>query len=125
MIAVLASISVILAAQVPTTDSSPAFAVATIKPGRPGAQLSFLTRGRRFSATAVSLSDLAAFAYGMHLKQITGGPDWIESDKFDVLAESDSESPPNSKQLKPMVQKLIADRFRLSFHRDTKELAVY
>jgi uncharacterized protein (TIGR03435 family) len=131
MIAVVAFISIILAvvgalsAQLSPPDSSPTFAVATIKPSPPGAQLSILTRGRRFSTTAASLGDLVAFAYGIHPKQITGGPDWVESDKFDVLAESESESPPNPKQLKPMVQKLIADRFRLSFHRGTKELAVY
>ena len=131
MIAVVAFISIILAvvgalsAQLSPPDSSPTFAVATIKPSPPGAQLSILTRGRRFSTTAASLSDLIAFAYGIHPKQITGGPDWVESDKFDVLAESDSESPPNPKLLKPMVQKLLADRLRLSFHRGTKELAVY
>jgi uncharacterized protein (TIGR03435 family) len=66
-----------------------------------------------------------AFAYGLHPKQITGGPAWVESDKYDVLAEPDSEGQPDSKQLKPMVQKLIADRFQLSFHRDVKELPVY
>jgi uncharacterized protein (TIGR03435 family) len=61
----------------------------------------------------------------MHEKQVVGGPDWILSAKFDISAKPDTPGQPNDKQLKLMVQKLLADRFQLKFHRDKKELSAY
>jgi bla regulator protein blaR1 len=107
-------------------DASPVFEVATIKPSAPEAQgKGFLVRGRQLSTMNTSLSDLIAFAYGVHARQITGGPAWLETEKYDLTAKPDGEGQPNEKQWKTMVQKLLADRFKLSFHRDKKELSVY
>ena len=108
------------------TDAKPEFEVATIKPAtpdRPGK--AFMVRGRQFSTLNTTLNDLITFAYGIHAKQITGGPGWIETEKFDVSAQPNGEGQPNDKQWKGMVQKLLTDRFQLAFHRDKKELAVY
>ena len=107
-------------------DANPAFEVATIKPSRPDAVgKGFRVQGRRFSTVNTSVSDMIAFAYELHARQITGGPAWMESDKFDISGEPDSDGMPNDKQLKGMMQKLLADRFQLKFHRDKKELSVY
>ncbi len=107
-------------------DANPAFEVATIKPSKPETQgRGFMVRGRQFSTLNTSLSDLITFAYGLHPRQITGGPAWMESDKYDLAAKPDGEGQPNDKQWKMMVQKLLADRFKLSFHRDKKELSAY
>ena len=107
-------------------DASPVFEVATIKPSKPEGQgKGFLVRGRQFSTLHTSLSDLITFAYGVHARQITGGPAWIETEKYDLAAKPDGEGQPNDKQWKMMLQKLLADRFQLAFHRDKKELAVY
>jgi uncharacterized protein (TIGR03435 family) len=104
----------------------PAFEVATIKPARPDEQgKGFGIRGRRFSTINTSLNDLIAFSYGLHARQITGGPAWAESDRFDIVAEPDGEGQPSEKQWKTMVQKLLADRFQLVFHHDKKDLSVY
>jgi uncharacterized protein (TIGR03435 family) len=65
------------------------------------------------------------FAYGLHARQISGGPGWFESDKYDLAAEPDGEDAPSQKQWKAMLQKLLADRFRLVFHPEKKELPVY
>ncbi len=108
-------------------DANPSFEVATIKPSKPEERLSILVSrgGRQFTTTATSLSNLITFAYGVHPKQVTGGPAWLESDKYDLLARPDVDGTPNDKQVKTMLQKLLADRFKLSFHRDKKELSVY
>jgi hypothetical protein len=107
-------------------DASPMFEVATIKPSRPDEQgKAFRVNGRHFSTINTSLSDLITFAYGLHARQITGGPAWLETEKYDLAAQPDGEGQPNDKQWKMMVQKLLADRFKLTFHRDKKELSVY
>jgi uncharacterized protein (TIGR03435 family) len=107
-------------------DANPVFEVATIKPSKPDTQgRGFQIRNRRFVTINTSLSNLIEFAYGIHPRQITGAPAWMETDKYDLEAQPDGEGQPNDKQWKIMVQKLLADRFKLTFHRDTKELSVY
>ncbi|MGB7760513.1 MAG: TIGR03435 family protein [Bryobacteraceae bacterium] len=107
-------------------DANPVFEVATIKPSNPetGGRM-FSVRGRQFSTINTSVSALITFAYGLHTRQITGGPAWLESEKYDLAAKPDGEGQPNDKQWKTMVQKLLADRFKLVFHRDKKELSVF
>jgi uncharacterized protein (TIGR03435 family) len=107
-------------------DAVVEFEVATIKPAtpdRPGK--GFMVRGRQFSTLNTSLADLITFAYGIHTKQISGAPAWVDTDKFDLAAQPNGEGQPNDKQWKAMIQKLLADRFKLAFHRDKKELSVY
>ena len=107
-------------------DANPVFEVATIKPSRPDTPgIGIRVNGRQFSTLNTTLSDLIKFAYGIHAKQIVGGPLWLESEKYDLLATPEGEGQPNDKQLRTMLQKLIADRFQLTFHRDKKELSVY
>ena len=85
----------------------------------------FQLRGRQFFTINTSVSDIITFAYGLHARQITGGPAWMESEKYDVTAKPAGEGQPNDKQWKIMFQKLLADRFQLTFHREKKELSVY
>jgi uncharacterized protein (TIGR03435 family) len=112
--------------KVMAANADPAFEVSTIKPSRPEGRFSLLVnRSGMLNTTATSLSDLIKFAYGVHPRQITGGPDWIETEKYDVTAKPDTEGIPNVEQLRVMMQKLLADRFQLSFHRAQRELSVY
>jgi uncharacterized protein (TIGR03435 family) len=107
-------------------NANAVFEVATIKPSKPDQPgRAFRVNGREFSTINTSVSDLITFAYGLHARQITGAPAWLESDKYDLLAKPDGEGQPNDKQWKTMLQKLLADRFKLTFHRDKKELSVY
>jgi uncharacterized protein (TIGR03435 family) len=107
-------------------DAKPVFDVATIKPTKPGTQgKGLMVRGTEFVTINTSLNDLIAFAYGVHVRQITGGPSWLESDFYDITAKPDIEGTPNRKQLEGMVQKLLADRFKLAFHHDKKELTAF
>jgi uncharacterized protein (TIGR03435 family) len=70
----------------------------------------------------VTLLDCLMFAYGVPEQQVTG-PDWIMTERYDIAA---SVSEPASRdELKNMLQPLLADRFKLALHRDTKDLPVY
>jgi uncharacterized protein (TIGR03435 family) len=107
-------------------DANPGFEVATIKPARPDGRFSLLVnRSGMLNTTSTTVSDLIKFAYDLHPRQITKGPAWLESEKFDITAKPDTAGVPNGKQLKMMVQKLLKERFQLSFHNEKKELSVY
>ena len=108
------------------SPSLPAFEAATIKPGTPERGFGVQVRGRRLTTVNTSVSEIMAFAWSLHPRQITGGPAWMESEKYDLLAETgpaigDAPKP----DIRAMVQELLADRFGLRYHRDTKELSVY
>jgi uncharacterized protein (TIGR03435 family) len=107
-------------------DANPAFEVATIKPSKPDEPgRSFLVRGARFTTVNTTTADLINFAYDVQAKQVVNAAAWVESDKFDIDAQPDAPGTPNDKQLKTMVQKLLADRFQLKFHEDKKEMSAY
>jgi uncharacterized protein (TIGR03435 family) len=107
-------------------DAKPGFEVATIKPARPEGRFSLLVnRSGMLNTTSTSVADLIKFAYDLHPRQITKGPAWLESEKFDITAKPDTGGMPNPAQLKMMVQKLLKERFQLSFHNEKKELSVY
>ena len=107
-------------------DANPVFEVATIKPSNPDAPgKAFRVRGREFSTLNTTVNDILTFAYGVHVRQIVGGPAWMETEKYDITAKPDGEGQPNDKQWKAMVQKLLADRFKFTFHNEKKELSAY
>jgi uncharacterized protein (TIGR03435 family) len=110
-------------------DAQPTFEVATIKPSNPDTPGRALNVGRgggnSFSTLNMPLSELIRFAYGIHTKQVTGGPSWIEEEKYDILAKPDTPGMPNAPQVRSMVQKLLAERFGFQFHREKKELSTY
>jgi uncharacterized protein (TIGR03435 family) len=72
-----------------------------------------------------TLSQLIQFAYRLQKKQVEAGPDWLDTDRYDIDGVADVAGDPNDKQMRAMVRKLLADRFLLTFHREQKELSVY
>ena len=104
----------------------PKFDVVTIKPSdpnRPGKGFGF--QGRHAMTIKTTMNDLVTFAYSLHPKQIINAPDWFATEKFDLDGVPDQDGRPSPKQLRQLVQFALADRFKLTFHRDQKELAVY
>jgi uncharacterized protein (TIGR03435 family) len=99
--------------------------VATIRPSVPGESLRIQIAGRRFTTTGTSLEDVMKYAYGVHAQEITQGPAWLATEKFDILADPGTEMRPTSDEMKAMVRELLADRFHLLLHRESKELPVY
>lgn len=107
-------------------DARPVFEVASIKPSNPDAQGKLFTvRGRQVMTINTTVNDLITFAYGVHVRQVASGPAWLETDKYDVTGQPDAEGVPNQAQLRHLIEQLLVDRFKLTFHRDKKELSVY
>jgi uncharacterized protein (TIGR03435 family) len=108
-------------------NATPEFEVATIKPSnpdQPGWGINVNASGM-FTTRNTTLSDLVKFAYDMHPKQVVGAPRWFDSDKFDLTAKPDKPGVPTVKQMKAMLQKLLADRFSLTFNKEKRELSAY
>ncbi len=119
------------------------FEVASIKPSsgdehRVGIQM---LPGGGLRVSGANLKFLLTFAYDVREFQITGGPGWINSDRYDILAKvasTGSDSPPADpekmtdammktarEQMQQRLQALFADRFQLTIHRETKEQQIY
>ena len=121
------------------SEAHPAFAVASIKQNT--SNWSDRTQhpmgagyrpGGRLTATNASLMLLIQFAYAVHdsphwlplpASQVVGGPAWINSLRYDIQAEPGAGADP--KQIWLMWQTLLADRFKLGLHRETRELPIY
>ncbi len=104
----------------------PGYEVATIKPpdpSHPGG--GFTLQGRHMVARNFTVDGLIRLAYNLHPKQVTGGPAWLTTDHFDLDVLPDHEGLPSLDQARGIVRKLLADRFALKFHYDTKDLSVY
>jgi uncharacterized protein (TIGR03435 family) len=71
----------------------------------------------------LTLKDLILEAYELRPHQVTGGPNWLDTNEYDIEARSDG--PATREQFARMLQTLITERFRLSFHRDTRQMSVY
>jgi uncharacterized protein (TIGR03435 family) len=106
-------------------DVDPRFEVATIKPSDPNQRRLYSISGTEVTAVGATANDLIVFAYGVHARQISGAPAWVESDKFDIRGKPEGGGRPNPIQFKTMLQKLLADRFQLAFHFDKKALSAY
>jgi uncharacterized protein (TIGR03435 family) len=109
----------------PRPDS---FEVATIKPvpiDAKAARYIIMQGTHRFVEKDYTLKLLIAAAYNLNLRAIAGGPDWIESDHYDILAVTPGELRPTHDQQMSMLRTLLADRFQLTFHREQKEFSIY
>jgi uncharacterized protein (TIGR03435 family) len=87
-----------------------------------------------FVATNATLSGLIQRAYGILNFQLVGGPDWINSERYVIDARTDAETTDALQKLtleqrglahQQMLQSLLADRVKLTTHRETRELPVY
>jgi len=123
--------SVLLCAAVISAQTSPAFEAASVKPnksGERGSRLGMSPNGR-MTATNASLKQLITNAYNLRDFQVTGGPDWLDVDRFDIAATAGHPILPTSggppQELFQMVKALLADRFKLVAHAETKDLPVY
>jgi uncharacterized protein (TIGR03435 family) len=107
-------------------DADPSLEVATIKLSSPDARgTSMHTEGRRFDIRNQTIHNLLAFTYGVNPKQLVGEPGWLVTDRYDIDGVIDTEGQPSLRQLQSMTKKLLADRFQLKMHSESRELSVY
>jgi uncharacterized protein (TIGR03435 family) len=102
------------------------FEVASLKPspaGGRGGGIRPAPGGERYLATNMPLKSLIITAYRVKADQVAGGPGWIDTDPYDMNAKADK--PSSVEELHVMLQNLLADRFKLRFHHETKDLPLY
>ena len=114
-----------------TPPPAPAFEVASVKPAAPLGRGQLLSGQMHIGMTidaarvdigSMSLADLIRVAYRVKPYQVSG-PDWMASGRFDVLAKLPEGA--SREQVPEMLQALLAERFKLTVHRESKEQAVY
>jgi uncharacterized protein (TIGR03435 family) len=107
-------------------DANPAFDVATIKLSRPDDQRlpTIQIQNRRLLTWNKSVMNLITYAYSINPSEVVNGPDWLDM-KYDIIGQPNGEGQPSPQQWAIMMQKLLADRFKLSFHWDKKEVSIY
>jgi uncharacterized protein (TIGR03435 family) len=112
------------------------FEVASIKANRSDSQRapSAILPGGRFTATNNTVRDLILNAYGISATpyRLTGGPSWIDSERYDVDAKAEANAVPPGTAPKDlwaktrlMLRALLADRFHLVMRTESKEMPVY
>jgi uncharacterized protein (TIGR03435 family) len=103
------------------------FEVSTIKPASPTANgMTFGFPGpHRFTANNHTLKECVGFAYNLSPRLIVGGPAWIETDRYDIVAEIPGDARLPIERVLVMFQALLADRFQFKFHREQQERPVY
>jgi uncharacterized protein (TIGR03435 family) len=107
---------------------SPSFEVATIKPTPPdwrGGRFTVMQGAHQFVARGYTLKYMVAAAYSLPPRSISGGPSWIDSDSYDILAATPGEVRPNVDEQMLMLRTLLANRFQLAYHTEHKEAAIY
>lgn len=109
-------------------DAPPAarFDVASVRVNRTGAGFDTgprLQPGGRVFATNVSLVEIIKDAYNIRDNQLLGAPEWARTVMFDIDARAGGE--PTTDVAAAMVRTLLAERFALRVHRETRELPVY
>lgn len=105
-----------------------AFEVATIKPAATepvGSRYFRMKSAHQFYARNYTLKALVGLAWDLSPPAVSGGPQWTDSDHYDILAEVPNGVRPNRDEQMSMLRKLLIDRFRLTFHRTQKEFAIY
>jgi bla regulator protein blaR1 len=119
---------VILGTPPPGTAGDPgsvSFEVASVKPNKSGdgrVMISMPPTGR-YTATNVPARLMIQQSYGLQPFQIVGGPAWMTSDRFDIVAKAPDGFAPD--QIRGMVRALLADRFKFKAHMETREMPIY
>ena len=122
----LQACALIAAFALPLHAQQPSFEVASIKrnvdgPGRSGTNT---LPGGRISITNKTLRSIVQVAYGAVDIEVVGGPDWLDNDRWNILATAPSGTAADA-PLEPMLKSLLEDRFKLRAHIEKRERPIY
>ena len=128
-------ILILILAAIPVASAQPPmqFEVASIKPSASSPmgehRISVgIAPGGRLSVQGANVRMLMSIAYGVKEHEIVGGPSWVDTDRYDINAKPDAASlsgPVTQEQMRPMIQALLSERFKLATHSESKEATVY
>ena len=104
---------------------APAFEAASIKPSKdaPDSGSGITETTGRIRGRNVTLKRCVRGAYGVEEARILGGPKWVDEDRYDIEAKAGG--PAGDPELMAMLQSLLAERFKLALHRETRVLSGY
>ena len=116
------AIAVTVSAQTPGNEGAIAFEVASIKLNTSGDPARALRQpGGRFTAVSVPTLQIIRQAYDLLEFQVANVPDWVESERYDILAKA----PDGVEHLSPLLQTLLRERFTFAAHIETREMPIY
>jgi uncharacterized protein (TIGR03435 family) len=120
----IASLIFFALAAFPQTAAAPAFEVASIKPSTMeyGSYFRFLPGGRLSAMSWVK--QVIQVAYSVEDYQVTGGPGWLTTDRYNIEAKAEDADADKS-DMATMLQSLLADRFKLQLRREMRDFQVY
>ncbi len=121
---VVAALLIAVAPGAHAQSARPQFAAVSIKPNRSDNQgINNRFGPEVFNYTNVTLRLFIENIYGVKDYQLLGGPEWMNTEKWDIVARTDGQT--DWQQKYEMAKTLLADRFQLQFHRETREMPVY
>ncbi len=105
------------------------FEVATIKPSTldwpAGGRFIRMQTAHQFVARNYTLRVILAAVFSLTPRAVSGGPSWVDSDRYEIVAKAPGEVRPTTFEQMAMLRKLLTDRFKLTFHREKKEFSIY
>jgi uncharacterized protein (TIGR03435 family) len=118
-----------MSAQSPVTRSPfDRFEVATITPTAPdwrGGAYFRMQGGHHFVVKNYSVQSLVAAAWNLPTRLVSGGPAWSSTDRYDIVAGTPGALQPDRDEQLAMLRVLLSDRFKLTFHRETRTIPIY
>jgi len=108
------------------SGADPDWEVATVKPSKStDANSGFQLNGPRIRVVRKAVEEMLRMSYGLHKQQITGAPDWVATELWDVEGVADAPGKPSLKQFRSLVRKILEERFGFKAHTETREMSVY
>lgn len=107
-------------------QDAPTFEVASIRPNTSGDAVSGTRNlpGGRVTITNLPLRNMIRIAYGANDLEVVGGPDWVDGDRWDVLASAAPGSPADA-PWQAMLKSLLMERFKLRAHLEPRDRPIY
>ncbi|MGD0741078.1 MAG: TIGR03435 family protein [Terracidiphilus sp.] len=109
----------------PSFDAFDAATIKPVDPGPKGGRYIIMQGADTFLAKNYTLELLIAAAYELNPRMILSAPSWAESIHYDIVARTPGEVRPTHEEQMQMLRSLLADRFKLTFHRQQKVLSIY
>ncbi len=78
-----------------------------------------------FTMREVTLEQAIAWAFGIDQNRLSGGPDWLNTQYYEISAKPEGDAGLSYAQVKPLLQQLLLERFHLAYHRETKDVKGY
>ena len=99
------------------------FQLAEVRPSKPGATERLAAQNGRLEILGYNLRELITMAFDVKGDTVTGGPKWLDTDRFDVIAKSPAVKSPHA--MSGMLKTLIVQRFKLEIHTEDQPMPVF